>query len=165
MTVFWRWLIIVFVALLVAALIYGWYRTYKTQRDPYQEKFLTSTTSPRHLSGFYSGSVVGYHGSWKGKVFNDDAPEGINIFVQSGKRVERFEFNTMAGRDLRGKVDVLKIDYNIRGEPFWVKPVLDELVQTSPGHYLGKINYRLGLFSFSFGFFELTGPQPFQSSD
>ncbi len=39
---------------------------------------------------------------------------------------------------------VLRINYNRPGNPFWLKPLNDELKMLQPGIYLGRGVYRLG---------------------
>jgi hypothetical protein len=53
-------------------------------------------------------------------------------------------------------LDVFKIDYNIKGNPLWLRRILDEVVEVEPGKLLGKVHVRwiLGI-TFTAGFFEL----------
>jgi hypothetical protein len=62
-----------------------------------------------------------------------------------------------AGRGLfDDQMMVLKLDYNIKGNPFWLRCVLDEVVQIGPDHYLGKMHLKIipGI-PFSVLYFEL----------
>ena len=83
-------------------------------------------------NGFYKGSV-GFKTSWEGKKFNAENSSGINLF--DGQ--EKYPFKTYEEKD------VLKIDYNLPENPFWVRLILDEIVEISKDKYLGTIKLRL----------------------
>lgn len=52
--------------------------------------------------------------------------------------------------------DVLKIDYAIPANPFWLRFILDEIVETEPGKLLGKVHiHLLPDLNFTLGFFTL----------
>ncbi len=152
----WRILLILLIILLLVGLAFSWWRTNKTQHSPNQAKFLKGTVPSPALDGFYAGTVTGYTGPWRGKKFFATDQKGINLFEESEKQVERYPFKTRVEQGLRDDLSVLKIDYNVPGNPLWVRPVLDELVQIGPNEYLGKLHYRLGLFSVALGYFSLT---------
>ncbi len=103
--------------------------------------------------GFYKGTVQNLNTNWKGKIFDATNSSGINIF--GDKKV--YLFKTYKGKGLQDKnLDVLKIDYNLKENPFWLRFILDEIVQIAPGKYLGKVLLNLipGL-PFSLGYFWL----------
>jgi hypothetical protein len=154
----WRIITFLPIILMVIFFLSGWLRTYQIQHGAKQAQFLSGTVSSPTPEGFFKGSVAGYHGSWQGKKFSPATQTGINVFGSQSQPVDRYPFNTSVGQGLRDNIEVLKIDYNASANPFWVRPVLDELVQTSSGKYLGKIHYRFAWFSFSLGYFELAKP-------
>jgi hypothetical protein len=105
--------------------------------------------------GTYTGSVEGYRGSWLGKTFEAHDATGKNRLKSSRGIEQRFPFVTWLGRGLADPIDVVKIDYDIAGNPAWLRSVLDEIVQVGPEHYLGKVHVRLGPLHFTVGYFEL----------
>ncbi len=154
--------LIIITLILVLILGFGFYRTYLTQTSPSQKIFLEGSV-PKNLSGFYPGTVVTnksyqgpvktYTGSWKGKIFNSTDSAGINKM----KDGEKYPFKTYTAKGIQDKnLDVLKIDYNIEGNPWWLRTILDELVEVGPNKYLGKVHIRLlpGL-TFTVGYFKL----------
>ena len=68
-----------------------------------------------------------------------------------------YPFKTYFGPGLRDHgVETMKIDYQLPTVPFYARPILDEIVEVSPGKYLGKIHYRLiPGFPFTIGYFWL----------
>ncbi|MFH1885912.1 MAG: hypothetical protein ABIM40_04375 [Pseudomonadota bacterium] len=51
--------------------------------------------------------------------------------------------------------EVLHINYNRPGNPFWIKPLNDELKKVAPGRYLGRGVLRLGPVKFNSFYFSL----------
>ncbi|MGH9845679.1 MAG: hypothetical protein ACREEM_43780, partial [Blastocatellia bacterium] len=52
--------------------------------------------------------------------------------------------------------DVFKLDYDLPENPFWIRAILDEVVETTPREYLGKIHLKvLPGFWISIGYFGL----------
>jgi hypothetical protein len=152
---------------LLAFIIIGLARTIKSQTSQNQDKFIHGKAPSPAPDGEYNGKVTGYKGSWRGKKFHASELTGVNMFEDSpGQMTERYNFKTATGVGIRDKdIQVVKIEYNIPGNPFWIRPVLDEIVETEPGHYLGKIHYRFipGV-PFTFGYFTLEAKQPVQSN-
>jgi hypothetical protein len=112
-----------------------------------------------HLAGWLAAAWM----PWKGKAFDPSRQAGINIFsgdsllparliwplyrhyqADTPGRYRAFPFRTSLGPGLMdpGRL-VLKIDYDLKINPAaTVRRVLDELVQVSPGCYLGKAHLR-----------------------
>ena len=106
--------------------------------------------------GFLKGSAGKYQGGWQGKEFNRKDSTGINIFNAGGKKERKYPFKTYIGESLLVKgLKVLKIDYNLPENAFWVRWILDEIVETSSNHYLGKIHLRFLGIKFALGYFKL----------
>src|SRR3989344_3788857 len=79
-------------------------------------------------------------------IFPSPAPDGLHQGIFLGHNTS-----------WRGKkFDVLKIDYNVKGNPFWLRLIVDEIVQIAPNEYLGKMNLKI-IPGFPFGilYFEL----------
>jgi hypothetical protein len=152
--------IILFILLLLflGSIILGLIRTRKTQTSKSQDSFLIGTLLSPAPDGEYKGTITGYKGAWRGKEFTSSQSRGINRFEDDpGVINKRHPFKTSSGTGIRDKkTQVFKIDYNISGNPFWVRPVLDEVVQVGDNEYLGKIHYRLipGV-PFAIGYFRL----------
>lgn len=148
--------IVIFV-ILIGIFFIGLYRTWFVLQSPFEKVFVAGSVPDPSPDGFYNGTITEYHGTWKGKNFNAAENTGVNIFLEKGQQVRRYQFKTYTGKGLQDpSIDVLKIDYNIPQNPFWARIVLDEIVQTKPGHYLGKLHVRLipGL-PFTLGYFKL----------
>jgi len=149
--------VIILIVVVVLVLVVGWWRTYKTQHSSNETLFRAGTV-PSHLpDGFYKGNVTGYHGAWQGKKFDAVHQSGINVFLDNNQQAQRYRFVTYQGQGLRdSKTTVIKIDYSKAPNPWYAKLVLDEVVQTAPNRYLGKIHLRLlpGV-SFAIGYFTL----------
>ncbi len=118
-----------------------------------KKNFLKGTYPSPLPNGFYKGTVQNLNTNWKGKIFDASSSAGVNLF--GDKKV--YPFKTYKGKGLQDKnLDVLKIDYNIPKNPFWLRFILDEIVQIDTDKYLGKVHLRLipGL-PFSLGYFRL----------
>lgn len=128
------------ILLLIIGIAAGFYRTYKISHSEEQKEFLAGTYPDPLPDGFLKGSAPGYTGKWKGKTFNAAASTGINNFGEE----TRYVFSTYKAKGLmESDKDVLKIDYGLKTNAWWVRAVLDELVQTAPGKYIGKAHLRL----------------------
>ncbi len=124
--------------------------------SPDQEIFAKGTYPDPLLDGPYKGSVKGWSGSWKGKSFESAKTGGINVFEDNGVETKKYPFHTYRAKGLTDKMDVLKIDYASGENPWWLRPILDELVQVEPGKYLGKMQARIiPGFPFTVTFFRL----------
>lgn len=144
--------IILIIILIIIPIAIALFRSWKVQNSLNQKFFLTGHTPDRALDGFYKGSV-NFETTWQGKKFNASSSSGINIIGN----IEKYPFKTYAGKGLTDKdLEVLKIDYNISENPFWLRFILDELVETEKGKFLGKVNLNIipGM-PFSLGFFKL----------
>jgi len=132
-------------ALSAGAILLGILRTWQMEHSADQAIFAAGTAPSPAPHGFYSGAIAGPHVSWLGKTFYAAQHTGINEFdAGRGTKTENFPFKTQSNKGLTDKnLYVLDIDYNIPANPFWVRPILDELVQTAPDTYLGKLQLRL----------------------
>ncbi len=128
--------------------------TIRTQKSADQKNFLAGTFPSPLPDGQYKGSAE-VTGSWVGKKFFATTQTGINLFRnKDGSTREQYPFKTYEGKGLRdSEISVFKIDYDVQANPFWVRPILDEMVEIAPGKYLGKIHYRFPYFPISIGYF------------
>ena len=163
------------VAIIVVLIVLGVLRTWQLERSANQKVFAGGTVPNPLPNGLYNGTVPGHTVSWLGKKFfatgesasGGDASEGtgINVFTPLDMKLsngvtttEKYPFKTYIGKGAHdGALDVIKIDYNIAGNPLWLRPILDEIVEISPGHYLGKLQLRIiPGYPFTLTYFELT---------
>jgi len=143
--------------LLIIFLIFVAYRVYTTQHGTQQAEFLAGKLPAEMPDGLYKGSSeFGANNPWKGKKFDRAAQTGINEVTISGRTAEKFPFKTYTGVGIVDtQLQVIKIDYDIPQNPWFVKIVLDEIVQTAPGHFLGKVNLRVAGLVLPVGYFGL----------
>ena len=127
------------IGILALILLLGCARTIMLQYGDTQHEFLAGkAVMPQ---GLWPGVLPGYTTSWQGKKFTGDT--GINVFSRDGKNVDVYPFKTYIARGAVDPIDVVKIDYNTKGNPFWLRLILDEVVQVKPNEYLGKLQLRL----------------------
>ena len=146
------------IVILFILLVFGMSATWTLEQSLSQKHFVKGTFPNPLPDGFYQGTVPGHTVSWLGKKFNATAQMGINVFDDgNGIKGERYSFKISKTKGARDKnLDVLAIDYNISANPWWLRPVLDEIVQVEPNHYLGKLEIRIiPGHPFTVAFFEL----------
>ncbi len=154
-------------ALLLMALLLALFRTWQMTKEPNGKVFLRSKLPNPKPEGFYRGSTgfsargrsaLGGKTSWLGKKFDSNNETGVNIMKdKKSRQFEKYPFKTYVGSGLFDKsLFVLKIDYNVKGNPFWMRCILDEIVEIKPNEYLGKMHIRIiPGFPFSFLYFNL----------
>lgn len=93
---------------------------------------------------------------WRGKYFYGGRTQGDNVITPSGTTLLRllygksiqtvvdawgnhfFPFQTSVASGIKDSLRVLRLDYDLDTNPPTVRTVVDELVMTAPGEYLGK---------------------------
>lgn len=141
--------------ILGVVILIGIWRTWKIQNNPLQQEFLKGKV-PSNLNGFYKGTVTGVKTNWQGKKFDSTKSASTNIFKEADGNQERYPFKTYTGVGLQDQIEVLKIDYSGNRYPWWLRFILDELVETSPNKYLGKVHIQfLPGWGFTLGYFRL----------
>ena len=143
-----------FVVLLVAL---GFFRTWQVENSDNGKQFAKLAAPTQKLDGFYNGSVaLPVRVTWLGKKFDAAKNTGINVFDNGGgQQVEQYPFATSVGQN--GSSTALYIDYDQPANPFWIRPILDRVVEVGPGLYLGKLTVRvIPGYDFSLGFFRLS---------
>jgi hypothetical protein len=132
---------IVIIAIVVALLL-----TWHTNTSPTEQVFANGKIPTEKLEGFYRGAVdAPIKVTWSGKKFAVGSTTGINLFEDGlGSTTEKYPFTYAESPALREPgIKVIAIDYDLPENPFWVRPILDELVQISTSTYLGKMNIRV----------------------
>jgi hypothetical protein len=144
------------IGLVIFVLILGFAQTWAVENSNNGKLFNSSAAPSVKLDGFYKGSVnLPVKVTWLGKKFTSASSTGINVFDDgAGGQSEKYSFTTIMG--LNGSSTVLYIDYDQPDNPFWVRPILDELVEPTPGQFLGKLTVRIiPGYPYSLGFFRL----------
>lgn len=142
--------IILLVVLL--GLLYGTLVTWRVEHASQQAEFRAGTLPTDLPDGPYDGTSPDLErGSWHGKSFERSKSSGLNRI--GGE--EKYPFTMSFGNGLRDPIKVITIDYNLPENPWWLRLVTDEIVQTSPNHFLGKVHVRILSLTFTVGYFEL----------
>jgi len=139
---FFSLLSILFLSVVIIFIV-GVVRTNMVQNDPRQKTFLAGKVPSKMPDGLHKGSAPGYNGSWQGKKFDAKAKTGINLFKNGDKTSEQYSFKTYVAKGVQDDMEVIKIDYNIPENPWNLRLILDEIVETKPGTYLGKLHVTL----------------------
>lgn len=138
-----RVVLLVIVMALGAVTSLGLWRTYAIQHSADQALFVAGQATTSELTGVWQGRVPGRTFAWQGKKFIS-AEQGINIFDNDGATTEAYPFRYYVAPSIRDRgLEVVKLDYNQPGNPWWLRFVLDEMVEIEPDHYLGKVHIRL----------------------
>ena len=107
----------------------------------------------KHVTALLRNFAAGGPMPWQGKTFtsgSDGRGEGINRVF--GNRATWYEFETSVGRSRAGEFDAVQLDYDRPTNPFFVRPIKDEVREVGPGLWLGlaylktKEKDRLGLY-------------------
>ena len=131
--------------LLFVVIFFGLIRTLYVQNNANQKEFLSGRVPKNMPHGFYKGSIGNIKVPWLGKRFDSKKSMGINRFAdEKGKTGEKYPFTTYVGDGIQDKnFKVLKIDYAVNKSPWWIKYILDEVVETASGRYLGKVHVTI----------------------
>jgi hypothetical protein len=76
---------------------------------------------------------------WRGKTFTHDSElrgGGVNRVVTD--RAELFRFTTFIAPSRAGDFDAVQLDYDHRGNPFFIRAIKDEIREIAPGLFLGQ---------------------------
>jgi len=146
------------VVLFIFILLAGFIRTFVVENSKGLDAYNSGTFPEPLPDGFYKGKVPVVTTQWRGKTFNDESGTGFNNFTLiNGVKIEKYPFRTYRSKAVGySDVAVLKIDYDVPSNPWWLRLMVDEIVQTSPDHYLGKLHLRiLPFFPFTIEYFNL----------
>ena len=150
----------VLLAILAAlAAVYAVGASYGPKAAPHslRARFAAGRVPAPPPEGPHRGWAPGYRGPWQGKAFDAGRSAGINLFEDARGRRAAYPFRTYVARGLRDPgQDVLRIDYDLPGNPPWLRRILDEIVEVAPGRYVGKVHLRVLPFApFTAAYFEL----------
>ena len=84
---------------------------------------------------------------WRGKSFrslSDERGEGINRVFGDRSPRRWFRFETFVAPSRAGAFDALQLDYDNPGNPFFIRPIKDEVREVAPGLWLGQAWLALG---------------------
>jgi len=171
---------LIYIAIAIAGVaVLGLLITFLVERSPYQKMFVEARAPDPAPDGFHPGEahvLLDKKTPWLGKSFNAQASIGFNIFTPLGARILKFAsplyrrfsvneegntrayyFKTYVGKGKKDvNTDVFKLDYDMPENPFWIRAILDEVVEIAPRQYLGKIHLKvLPGFYVSIGYFGL----------
>jgi len=78
---------------------------------------------------------------WKGKSFRShgsERGEGINRVLSAARPRRWFRFETFIAPSRAGGFDAVQLDYDNPDNPFFIRPIKDEVREVSPGLFLGQ---------------------------
>lgn len=159
--------VLIYLAIAIAGIfVLGLLMTFLVERSLYQQVFIQGLAPDPLPDGFHPGEahiLFDKKTPWLGKEFDAQKQIGFNIFTPLGARIlkiasplyqkfsvneERntraYYFKTYIGKGKKDvNTDVLKLDYDMPENPFWIRAILDEVVEIAPEQYLGKIHLKL----------------------
>jgi hypothetical protein len=147
-----------------------------------QTEFAKGTLPFEPPNGFYRGSALllgDRQTPWLGKSFDPANRTGINIFTPKGASLlktltpsyklfqkntdgntEAYFFKTSIEPGIKDPgQQVFKLDYDSPENPLIIRIILDEMIETAPDQFLGKVHVKVfpGFFA-TVGFFGLRSP-------
>lgn len=177
MTIFW--ILTSVVVAVIVWLLFWIVLSFFVGRSQRQETFVCGNLPTDSPDGFYGGSAYLLSVKkvpWLGKSFERENDLGINIFTPRGASVlklmtpfyktfrlnsdgntEAYYFKTSSGPGFKDKeIETFKLDYESPENPFLIRIILDEIVQTAPEEFLGKVHLKVfpGYYA-TIGFFGL----------
>ncbi len=160
------WILSGVVAFIVLWLLFWSLVTVLVQRSHYQEKFSKGHAPDSPPQGFYQGTahvLFDKQTPWLGKSFDSPNQLGFNIFTPSGASLlkvmtplykrfgknndgntDAYYFKTRTDKGLKDQdLNVIKLDYDSKGNPVLIRIILDEIVEIAPDQFLGKIHLKV----------------------
>ena len=178
------WILLSIVTAIILWLGFWSLVTFLVGKSRRQAEFIKGSVSGAPPDGFYNGSayLLGNRPvPWLGKSFESANHLGFNIFTPQGASLlkivtplymrfrkngdgntDAYDFKTCTGPALKDQsLDVIKLDYDSPENPFLIRIILDEIVETSSQQYLGKVHLKVfpGVYS-TIGFFGLKKLNP-----
>ena len=173
------WILVTLVVITLAWFAFWMLITLISSKSSWQEKFVNGSLPSSTPEGFHRGSayLLGDRPvPWLGKSFDSANDLGFNIFTPNGAKLlrvmtplykafrinvdgntEAYNFKTYSSVGFKDKgVDTFKLDYASPENPFLIRIILDEIVETAPDEYLGKVHLKVlpGYYA-TIGFFGL----------
>lgn len=164
-------MIIVWIAVSLVVAVLVWLAffallTLISGRSDWQAKFIAGKLPDAEPNGFYNGAAYllgNRQMPWLGKSFEAANAKGFNIFTPQGASLlkimtpfykrfrhnndgntDAYYFKTSMSKGFRDKqIDTFKLDYDSPENPFLIRIILDEIVETAPNEYLGKVHMKV----------------------
>jgi len=120
-----------------------------------------STPTATELKGYYAvrlvtGILPDIRFFAHRKFFPDDVATKAGGYNEFLGRIRIGDFITEEAQSILGDgQQVLRINYNRPGNPFWLRPLNDELKRLQPGFYLGRGVLRLGFLALNTFYFSV----------
>ena len=174
------WILVSIVIAVAVWLVFWMFATFFVRQSARQTQFVGGKLPSAPPDGFYKGSayLLGNRPvPWLGKSFEAANNVGFNIFTPRGASLlkvltplyklfrknadgntDAYYFKTSTSEGFRDRgIETFKLDYNSPENPFLIRIILDEIVETSPQEYLGKVHMKVfpGYYA-TIGFFGLS---------
>lgn len=160
------WIVISLAAVILIWLAFFTLLNYISGQSHRQAKFVGGKLPDSPPSGFYKGTAYLLGGRpvpWLGKSFEANNNRGFNIFAPTGASLlkvmtpfyklfrqnadgntDAYYFKTSTSQGFKDKgIDTFKLDYDSPENPFLIRIILDEIVETAPDEYLGKVHMKV----------------------
>ena len=173
------WIVVSLVIAVAVWLAFWSLLNYLSGKSHWQAKFVVGKLPESPPNGFYRGSacLLGNRPvPWLGKSFESVSNTGFNIFTPTGASLlkimtplyklfrknvdgntDAYYFKTSTSPGFKDKnIETFKLDYASPENPFLIGIILDEIVETAPQEYLGKVHMKVfpGYYA-TIGFFGL----------
>jgi hypothetical protein len=173
------WILLWLVIAILVWLGFWMLMTFLVGQSARQKQFVEGKLPSVAPDGFYKGSAYLLGNGpvpWLGKSFEAANNVGFNIFTPKGASLlkvmtpfyklfrknadgntDAYYFKTSTSEGFRDKeIDTFKLDYDSPENPFLIRIILDEIVETVPQEYLGKVHMKVfpGYYA-TIGFFGL----------
>jgi hypothetical protein len=173
------WIIVWLIAAAAVWLGFWMLVTFFVGKSRRQGEFLLGKLPSKPPDGFFHGSAYLLGGGpvpWLGKSFEAANDKGFNIFTPRGSSIlklmtpfyrhfrvnadgntDAYYFSTRTGHGFRDRrIETFKLDYDSPENPFLIRIILDEIVETTPHEFLGKVHLKVfpGYYA-TIGFFGL----------
>jgi hypothetical protein len=113
-------------------------------KGPTRGKVLSGIAHLQHPMGVYLTNVPFL--PWKGKQFETISPtegRGINLVELWPTKQTMFHFETAIVKSLiDGDNDVFSLNYDLPGNPWFIRKIRDDLKKIDEGLFLGTANFR-----------------------
>lgn len=173
------WILLWVVVAVVVWLAFWMLITFLVGQSARQKQFVEGKPPSVGPDGFYKGAAYLLGGGpvpWLGKSFEAANNVGFNIFTPKGASLlkiltpfyklfrknsdgntDAYYFKTSTSPGFRDReIETFKLDYDRGENPFLIRIILDEIVETAPQEYLGKVHMKVfpGYYA-TIGFFGL----------
>jgi hypothetical protein len=136
-------LFFLFLLVLTLFLIWSAVQNSKMKNDTQYSLFINGKVPAEWPDGFYKGQASFMESTWIGKRLNAKEKNGVNVFMENGQEKQKYVFKNYVGKSLTGTgMDVIKIDYDLPENPWWLRMMVDEIVEDKPGHFTGQLYFR-----------------------